>query len=167
MAGTGPKHQAIENAVPTQRRSRWWIPVLTFVAGTAVGVLIVGFLNASTPDFSAEASAPPATPSPAGSQPVPGEAGARVNAACVRVINAARDVSTILGEVGPAITTVNLQQLDDIVRRLQSIQRRMDKDLRDCKVEADVSGTPSSSSTPEPTEPSASPIPLPTVSPTR
>jgi len=166
VAGTGPKHQADENALPTQRRSRWWIPVLTFVAGTAVGVLIVGFLNASTPDFSAEASAPQATPSPAGSQPLPGEGGARVNAACVRAINEARDVSTILGEVGPAITTVNLQQLDDIVRRLQSIQRRLDKDLRDCKIEADVSGTPS----PEPSvssTPSSTAEPLPTVSPTR
>jgi hypothetical protein len=174
VADTDAKHQADDNGAPTRRRSRWWIPVLTFVAGTAVGVLIVGFLNATTPDFSAGPSASPATPSPAGSPPVPGEGGARVNAACVRVINGARDVSTILGEVGPAITAVNLQQLDDIVRRLQSIQRRLDKDLGDCQIEAEVSGTPSPVSSPpltteptEPTEPSASPIPLPTVSPTR
>jgi hypothetical protein len=90
------------------------------------------------------------------------------------VINEARDVATILSEVGPAITSVNLQQLDDIVRRLQSIQGRLDNDLRDCRVEAEVSGTPStvpSASSSEPStsslEPSASPIPLPTASPTR
>jgi hypothetical protein len=83
------------------------------------------------------------------------------------VINEAQDVATILSEVGPALSAVNLQQLDDIVRRLQSIQGRMDDDLRNCKVEADVSGT--SSPVPSPSasvEPSASPTPLPTASPT-
>ena len=59
------------------------------------------------------------------------------------MINEAQDVATILSEVGPALSAVNLQQLDDIVRRLQSIQGRMDDDLRNCRVEADVSGTAS------------------------
>ena len=167
MAGTDAKQQAPDdNAIPTRRRSRWWIPVLTFVAGIAVGVLLVGLLNTTTPDFSAPQSAAPAAPSPAAPAP-PGEAGARVNAACVRVINEAQDVATILSEVGPALSAVNLQQLDDIVRRLQSIQGRMDDDLRNCKVEADVSST--SSPVPSPSvsvEPSASPTPLPTASPT-
>ena len=152
----------------SQRRSRWWIPVLTFVVGIGIGVLAVGLLNTSTPDFAAAQSAPPAPPTPAGSQNAPAAGSARVNAACLRVINGAQDVSTTLAEVGPAIHDVNLQQLDDIVRRLQPIQTRLQNDLQDCKVEADVSGSPS----PEPSssstaEPSASPIPLPTVSPTR
>ena len=158
MAGTDAKQQAPDdNAIPTRRRSRWWIPVLTFVAGIAVGVLLVGLLNTTTPDFSAPQSAAPAAPSPAAPAP-PGEAGARVNAACVRVINEAQDVATILSEVGPALSAVNLQQLDDIVRRLQSIQGRMDDDLRDCRVEADVSGTSSPAPSPSATaEPSTSP----------
>ena len=63
MAGTDAKQQAPDdNAIPTRRRSRWWIPVLTFVAGIAVGVLIVGLLNTTTPDFSALQSTAPATP---------------------------------------------------------------------------------------------------------
>jgi hypothetical protein len=167
VAGTDAQQQTPDdNAIPTRRRSRWWIPVLTFVAGIAVGVLIVGLLNTSTPDFSALQSSAPATPSPAGPPP-PSEAGPRVNAACVRVINQAQDVATILSEVGPALSAVNLQQLDDIVRRLQSIQGRMDDDLRNCKVEADVSGSPSPVSSPSASvEPSASPTPLPTASPT-
>ena len=167
MAGTDAKQQAPDdNAIPTRRRSRWWIPVLTFVAGIAVGVLLVGLLNTTTPDFSAVQGAAPATPSPVGPSPT-GEAGARVNAACVRVINEAQDVATILSEVGPALSAVNLQQLDDIVRRLQSIQGRMDDDLRDCRVEADVSGTSSPLPSPLATaEPSASQTPLPTASPT-
>jgi hypothetical protein len=75
-----------------------------------------------------------------------------------------------LGEVGPAITAVNLQQLDDIVRRLQSIQPRLENDLGDCQVEADVSPTPSpapsASSSQQPSAP-ATPSPFPTASPTR
>ena len=52
MAGTDAKQQAPDdNAIPTRRRSRWWIPVLTFVAGIAVGVLIVGLLNTDHAGF--------------------------------------------------------------------------------------------------------------------
>jgi hypothetical protein len=166
VAGTDSKYPA-EDAT-TQRRSRWWIAVLTFVAGVAVGVLVVGFLSKTTPDFSAAPSAPPTSPAPAGSQSVPAAASAQVNAACLRVINGAQDVATILSEVGPAITAVNLQQLDDIVRRLQSIQRRLDDNLRDCKVEAQVNSTPTAVPSPLSTVgPSASPTPLPTAGPTR
>jgi hypothetical protein len=168
VAGTDSKYPADDVTMPPQRRSRWWIAVLTFVVGVVVGVLVVGFLDKTAPDFSAAPSGPPTGPSPAGSQSVPAAASAQVNAACLRVINEAQDVATILSEVGPAITAVNLQQLDDIVRRLESIQARLDDDLRNCKVEAQVNGT----STPVPSplstvERSGSPTPLPTPSTTR
>jgi hypothetical protein len=154
--------------MPPQRRSRWWIAVLTFVLGVVVGVLIVGFLNRSTSDFSAAQRAPSASPSPVVGQSEPAAASAQVNAACLRVINHAQDVATILSEVGPAITAVNLQQLDDIVRRLQSIQTRLEVDLRDCKVNAEVNGTPTAVPSPLSTvSTSASPTPLPTASPSR
>jgi hypothetical protein len=168
VAGTDSKHQADDATMPPQRRSRWWIAVLTFVGGVAVGVLIVGFLTRSTPEFSTAPSTPPTSPSPTGSQGVPAAASAQVNAACLRAINEAQDVATILSEVGPAITAVNLQQLDDIVRRLQSIQARLEDDLRNCKVDAQVNRTPTAVPSPLSTvEPSASPTPLPTPSTTR
>jgi hypothetical protein len=153
---------------PPQRRSRWWIAVLTFVVGVGLGVLIVGFLTRSTPDPSAVQNPSPVAPSATGSQSVPAAASAQVNAACLRVINEAQDIATILSEAGPAITAVNLQQLDDIVRRLQSIQARLEVDLRDCKVNAEVSGTPTAVPSPLSTVgSSASPTPLPTASPNR
>jgi hypothetical protein len=168
VAGTDSKHQADGATMPPQRRSRWWIAVLTFVAGVVVGVLIVGFLSTSTPDRSADQSPSPMTPSPTAGQSVPAAASAQVNAACLRVINEAQDVATILSEVGPAIAATNLQQLDDMVRRLQSIQARLDNDLRDCKVDAQVNETPTAVPSPLSTvEPSVSPTPLPTASPTR
>ena len=168
MASTDSQRPFDDGAVRPKRGSRWWIAALTFVAGVAIGVLIVGFLNRSTSDFSAAKSAPSTSPSPVVGQSEPAAASAQVNAACLRVINHAQDISTILSEVGPAITAVNLQQLDDIVRRLQSIQTRLEVDLRDCKVNAEVSGTPTAVPSPLSTvEPSASPAPLPTASPTR
>jgi hypothetical protein len=161
VAGTDSKHRA-DDAAPAQRRSRWWIAALTFVAGMVVGVLVVGLLDTRKPDFlSAGNSAPPATPSPTTSQVVPAAGSAQVNAACLRVINEAQDVTIILGEVGQAVSGVDLQQLDDIVRRLQSIQPRLQRDLGDCKVEANASGMPSAE------EASASPTPAATATPTR
>ena len=168
MASTDSQRPFDDGAVRPKRGSRWWIAALTFVAGVAIGVLIVGFLDSSTSDFSAAQSASSTSPSPVVGQSGPAAASAQVNAACLRVINHAQDISTILSEVGPAITAVNLQQLDDIVRRLQSIQTRLEVDLRDCKVNAEVSGTPTAVPSPLSTvEPSASPAPLPTASPTR
>ena len=168
MASTDSQRPFDDRAVRPKRGSRWWIPALTFVAGVAIGVLIVGFLNRSTSDFSAAQNAPSTSPSPVVGQSEPAAASAQVNAACLRVINHAQAISTILSEVGPAITAVNLQQLDDIVRRLQSIQTRLEVDLRDCKVNAQVSGTPTAVPSPLSTvSTSASPTPLPTASPSR
>lgn len=159
MAGIDLKQRADYRGRRVQRPSRWWIPVLTFILGGVVGVLTVGLLGITWPDFlSTQTGAEPATPSPTAGQSVPVAAGAQVNAACLRVINDAQDVSIMLSEVGPAASAVNLQQLDDIVRRLQSIQPRLKHDLSDCRVEP--SGTQSA-------EPPTSPTSAPTEVPTR
>jgi len=158
VTGTESKHRSDNEAGPAQRRSRWWIAALTFVVGVVVGVVIVALLDTRRPEFQATRSATPATP--AGGPSVPAAASAQVNAACLRVINEAQDISIMLSEVGPAVTTVDLQQLDDIVRRLQSVQPRLERDLSNCQIDADVARTPS-------TEPSTSPTPSPTAVPTR
>ena len=120
MAGTDAKQQTPDdNAIPTRRRSRWWLPVLTFVAGIAVGVLLVGLLGTSTPDFSALQSAPTSdavTCGPASSRRGWCTSQCRLRSSDQRSPGRRHD----LREVGPALSAVNLQQLDDIVRRLQS-----------------------------------------------
>ncbi|MFL6046975.1 MAG: hypothetical protein ACJ72M_17935 [Propionibacteriaceae bacterium] len=161
MSGTDVKQRADYSGRRVQRPSRWWIPVLTFILGGLVGVLTVGLLGITGPDFlPRQTSTPPATPSPTGGQSVPVAASAQVNAACLRVINDAQDVSIMLSEVGPAASAVNLQQLDDIVRRLQSVQPLLKRDLADCRVEPSAGGTPSA-------EPPTSPTPVPTAVATR
>jgi len=141
---------------------RWWLGVILFVAGVLVGVLGVGLLNATTPDFGAGATdggAPvTASPQPGGASSVPVAAEARVNAACLRVINEAQDVSGVLSEMGEAVTDVDLQHLDELVRRLQPIQPRLERDLAACEVDQAGVRTPTATPAPQPT---------PAVSPTR
>jgi hypothetical protein len=140
------------------RRLRWWIAGITFVAGFVFGVLAVGLLSAGTPEFGTGAVPGAGTqqtmpPTPGGSVPVVAEA--RVNAACLSVINEAQDMYTVLSGLEQAITDVDMQQLDDIVRRLQPIQTRLGQDLQRCEVDTGIvtnptEGTPPQPSTPQP-----------------
>lgn len=150
-------------------RSRWWLGVLLFVSGLVAGVLTVGLLNSTTPDFATAGTGPGATaaptePAPTPSGGVPVVARAEVNAACLRVINEAQDVYSILQNLDQAVDDVNLQQLDDMVRRLQPIQPRLARDLQDCRVDAGAVADPSGGATPTAappgsTSPTAQPSP--------
>jgi hypothetical protein len=158
-----PGDQANEQPVQT-RRLRWWIAAITFVAGFVFGVLAAGLLNATTPDFGrgtgqgGAATPTSLAPSPGGSVPVVAEA--RVNAACLAVINDAQDVYAVLTVLPEAVADVDLQQLDDIVRRLQPIVARLGPDLQNCRVDTSVVTSPTDTASPPGT-------PQPTVTPTR
>jgi hypothetical protein len=135
------------------RRLRWWIAGITFVVGFVFGVVAVGLLNVTTPRFGT-AGGPGSTPTAGGPPPgggVPVVAEARVNAACLAVINEAQDVYTVLTGVDEAVTDVDLQALDDIVRRLQPIETRLGRDLQNCRVDTSVVSEPTGSATPQPT----------------
>lgn len=150
-------------AVTHTRRLRWWVSGITLVVGFVFGVLAVGLLSLSTPDFAAGtgpggAAPPTLQPTPGSSIPVVAEA--QVNAACLAVINESQDMYVVLTGLGQAVTDVDLQQLDDIVRRLQPIEARLGGDLQECKVDTGVVTGPA------PT-PSTSPTPQQSPSPTR
>jgi hypothetical protein len=149
-----PSEPVAETPGRTQtRRLRWWISGITFVVGFVFGVIAVGLLNVTTPSFGtagAPGSAPTAGgPTPGGGVPVVAEA--RVNAACLAVINEAQDVYTVLTGLGQAVTDVDLQALDDIVRRLQPIEARLGRDLQNCRVDTSVATEPTGAVTPQPT----------------
>jgi hypothetical protein len=135
------------------RRLRWWIAGITFVVGFVFGVIAVGLLNVTTPSFGT-AGGPGSTPTAGGPTPggsIPVVAEARVNAACLAVINEAQDVYTVLTGLDQAVTDVDLQALDDIVRRLQPIEARLGRDLQNCQVDTSVAAGPTESATPQPT----------------
>jgi hypothetical protein len=146
------------------RGSRWWVRVLTFGGGVVAGILVVGLLGWGTPDFGSGAGSngaggPGGRQDPTPSSPVPATARALVNSACLRVINEAQDVYSILSQVDEAVTDVDLQVLDDLVRRLQPVESRLERDLAECDVDTEVTG--GGSPTPEPSP--ASPVPSPST----
>ena len=183
-AATDPAAPDDPRARPPRTSGLWW-KILLFAGGVLVGVLGVGLLNATTPDFAAAAGAASTGTSgqPGGS--VSAGVEARVNAACLGVINEAQDVYAVLGDLGQAVDDVDLTALDDIVRRLQPIEPRLGRDLTGCRVDTTVtsggtSPAPSASSTtgttsapttgptaagPTSTVPSTSPAPQPSGDP--
>ena len=153
--------RSTQAAAPAQtRRLRWWVAGITFVVGFVFGIIAVGLLSAGTPEFGAQAgpgggtAAPTLAPSPGGTVPVVAEA--RVNAACLAVINEAQDMYNVLTGVDEAVTDVDLQALDDIVRRLQPIQARLGQDLQRCEVDTGIVTNPTGSPSPEPGTPQPS-----------
>jgi hypothetical protein len=82
---------------------------------------------------------------------------ARVNAACLAVINEAQDMYTVLTGLGQAVSDVDLQQLDDIVRRLQPIEARLGQDLQRCRVDTGIVTNPTEGSAPETSAPQPTP----------
>lgn len=156
-----PPRPTVSTTGTHTRRLRWWVSAITLVVGFVCGVIAVGLLSFSTPEFAAQ-EGPGGTAggasTPDGSVPVVAEA--RVNAACLAVINEAQDVYGVLTGIGQAVTDVDLQQLDDIVRRLQPIEARLGQDLQQCQVDTDLGANPPPSGGPQPT-------PLPGATPTR
>ena len=145
------------------RRFRWWVSVATFVLGVAVGLVAIGLFSPAMPDFGV---GPSASPSPSGTaEPsrVPLVAVAEVNEACLRVINDAQDLSSILTGVNELGPDVDLDRIDRLVRRLQPVEPRLNRDLAECQVDTSVSRTPSPGSSSSGSA-SASPTPEPTGS---
>ena len=157
-----PGDQSTQPAAPAQtRRLRWWVAGITFVVGFVFGIIAVGLLRLGTPEFAAQTGsgggtmAPTLAPTPGGTVPVVAEA--RVNAACLAVINEAQDMYITLTGLDEAMTDVDLQALDDIVRRLQPIEARLGQDLQRCEVDTGIVNHPTGSAPTDPSTPQPSP----------
>jgi len=157
-----PGNRSTQPAAPAQtRRLRWWVAGITFVVGFVFGIVAVGLLRLGTPEFGAQAgpgggtATPALAPTPGGTVPMVAEA--RVNAACLAVINEAQDVYTILTGLDEAVTDVDLQALDDIVRRLQPIEARLGRDLQRCEVDTSIATDPTGTASPPTSTPQPSP----------
>lgn len=143
------RHDVPMTAEPGQagggHRLPWWVAVITLVVGVAVGVIATGLLRSDSP-VAPTAPGPTATPATPSSQPsvdtTAGSAGAQVNAACLRVIQDAQEVYEIIAGVGEATADVDLQRLDDMVRQLQPIEPRLQRDLQDCNVATSAAPNP-------------------------
>lgn len=154
MTSSEPEGPPTESTAPTTM-VRWWVAALTGLGGLVVGVVIAAVLLATTPQFGAGAGGSGSDePRPTSDGSIPVVVEARVNAACLRVLNEAQDVVRILSGVDEASEDVDLLQLDDIVRRLQPVESRLQRDLEQCRVDTSTpTGSTTSPSAPPPTMP--------------
>lgn len=116
------------------RGARWWLAAGGFVVGLFVGGIAVGL---AADGSSTDVGAPAATTAPAPGSPAP-SAGATgqvvVNSACLRAVNDAQDAYGAVNDLADAASSLNAARLDEIVRRLQPLQSRLQQDLRGCQV---------------------------------
>jgi hypothetical protein len=124
-----------------RRALRWWTLTGVFVLGLLVGALMVGLLAGGSPVPPGAAAGGATTPGAGGSAGATAESpsGATgelvVNDACLRAINAAQDTVDVVEGIGEAISAFNAARLDEIVRQLQPLQRRLQENVQACEVE--------------------------------
>ncbi|NEK87546.1 hypothetical protein GCU60_17535 [Blastococcus saxobsidens] len=123
-----------------RRALRWWALTGVFLLGLVIGAVTIALLAGRTPvppsaaPGAAGTSAPggPAAATPGSPAGVTGELA--VNAACLRAINAAQDTVEVVDDIGEAIAEINAARLDEVVRRLQPLQERLQVNIEDCQV---------------------------------
>lgn len=135
-----------------------WLATGTFVLGLAAGVLLVGLLGEDAPVATTAQGAvvsEPAAPPPGPAEPT---GPVVVNAACLRALNAARDIAATVDDLGAAAASLDAARLDEVVRRLQPLQQRLQAETAACEATGSVpTGTaaPSAPTTPPTTPPTA------------
>ncbi|MGY1984744.1 hypothetical protein ACI792_00790 [Blastococcus sp. SYSU DS0669] len=143
MAETGTRSPVPQEG--WRRVLRWWGRTGAFLGGLVVGVVIAGLLSQGSVLVAAPV---PTNPDAA----LPGadlgeESGATgqltVDDDCLQAVNAAEDIAQLVDELGEAIAEFNAARLDEIVRRLQPLQRQLQNSIDTCEVGAGVPDGPS------------------------
>ncbi|MGY2003655.1 hypothetical protein [Blastococcus sp. SYSU DS1024] len=148
-----------------RRALRWWGTAGAFLAGLFVGAVLVGLLGGSTVVVPAPL---PAEPDAALPEAPVAEGGATAEVSidedCLRAVNAAQDVAELVDELGAAIADFNAVRMDEVVRRLQPLQRRLQTSVDTCEVRAGRAGgsTPAPTGSAAPSDPGAPATPSPT-----
>lgn len=140
---------AVDSSAPARGHRRPLLPLLgALVVGLIIGGGIVAVFSGGdhitvSPRSSA---APVSSPVPATGEPSSG-ANVALSAACLRAINDAQDASTALGGLADAARHLDAGKLDEIIRRVQEVQRRLAVDLPACHADIQL---PPGSTTPAP-----------------
>lgn len=161
-SGTTGAPSREKTAVPSRegwrRVLRWWGKAGAFLAGLLVGAVLVGLLS--------EGSVVVAAPEPADVDVLPPGAAdeggitgqATLDADCLRAVNAAQDVAQLLDDLGEALAVLNAARLDEVVRRLQPLERRLQSSVEACEVRAgSAGGSPPPELPPAPAVPTSPP----------
>ncbi|MGY1707409.1 hypothetical protein ACI79C_22840 [Geodermatophilus sp. SYSU D00697] len=112
-----------------------WLAAGTFVVGLVAGALLVGLLGQDPPvPPTAQEPRPTSAPGSPPTEPADGTPETRVNAACLRAINAAQDIAAAVDDLGAAAAALDAARLDEEVRRLQPLQQRLRENSAGCEV---------------------------------
>ncbi|MCF6736299.1 hypothetical protein [Blastococcus sp. KM273129] len=142
-----------------RRALRWWGRAGAFLAGLFLGAVLVGLLSGGTVVVANPVPLDRADdPLGAGGGAAEGGATGRVTIDddCLRAVNAAQDVAQLVDEMGEAIVALNAARMDEVVRRLQPLQRRLQASLETCEVRAGTGGGPTAA-VPAPSSPTTGP----------
>jgi hypothetical protein len=117
------------------------IAAVALVLGLFAGALVVGLLAETDPPVAARADGPAAGEVPGGDLPEGGaSAGFVVNGPCLGAVNAAQDAYLVMDDLGAAAAALDAARLDEVVRRLQPLQARLQDDLDACRVSTELAG---------------------------
>ncbi len=124
------------------RSSAWWLAAVAFVAGLAVGAVIVGLLSEGSPagqNTAAQESTGAVTTSVTSSAPVSsgGASGqVTVNQACLDAVTGATAAYGAINDIAQAARDLNAGRLDEIVRSLQPLQAQLTDNVDACNITA-------------------------------
>ncbi len=131
------------------RSSAWWLAGVAFVAGLAVGAVIVGLLSEGSPDSrnTAAQQTTTATTTSAASSESTSSGGASgqvtVNQACLDAVTGAQEAYGAINDIAQAARDLNAGRLDEIVRSLQPLQAQLTDNVDACNITATLpSGMP-------------------------
>jgi hypothetical protein len=143
------------------RAQSWALLAGVLAVGLVVGG-VLGALFAGGADDGSTGAAPSSAPSSASATSTSTDVEVRVDEACLRALDAARQAYDALDGVGQALADLDAARLDEIVHRLQPLQQQVSEGTDDCRV---VTRFPNGSAVSEqPPAPSSSP-PSPSPSP--
>jgi hypothetical protein len=129
-----------------------WLAAGTFVLGLTVGMLLVGLLGQDAPVVTTAQGAASASATgerPDGAEPT---GGVELNEACLRAINAAQDIAGTVDDLGAAAAVLDAAALDEVIRRLQPLQQRLQENTAACEASGSLpSASATPSATPSPT----------------
>lgn len=131
-----------------------WVGTALFLLGLALGATGTAVLSSQSVRPVVEQAGGTADVDPG---PAPTRAGVLVTNGCLRAVNDAQDALVAIDDAAQAAAELNAAALDEVVRRLQPVQDRLQANLDGCQVVTQDPGE-------DPT--ASSDAPLPELSPT-
>lgn len=114
----------------------WLLPALAFVAGVALGAVVVGVGASGDGDGTAQVGASPTSEPSSGDQPTgtaSSDALVRVPASCLQAADGAEEAAREVDDVVEAVRTFDARRLQELVDRFQQLQPEVQRLADQCR----------------------------------